>query len=200
MHFLDRQWQHIIVSALQLVCCLFECCINLPIQLAAHTYIVCICDWIWQKWLYADYFCFELLAKIYTQLTYMVFQIITPRKKYYPLPSSCHTSSHWSRSFGPLVPPLFGCNWEMLTWHECFYDNGSGSTSVIVLPLACSYNQTALQVVIDISKLFQEDSRIAVNCHWTVQRTRSFVCVSASHMIASVYIVYKNHCYTIIVL
>ena len=43
--------------------------------------------------------------------------------------------------------------------------------SVIVLQLACSHNQTALQVAIGTSVLSQKDSKIAVNHQQTVQHT-----------------------------
>ena len=109
------------------------------------------------------------------QLT-MVFQIITTMK-YYPLPSSWHWSdtnmslhlSKWSISFRPLILPLIVCSGEMLTWCQCYYGNDSSLTFVSVLRLACSHDQTALQLAIDATALFQEDGRIAVNRQQTVQ-------------------------------
>ena len=118
-------------------------------------------------------------AKICTQLTYHALSGDHSTKKYYPLLSSwcwsdAHTSPHLFRqsiSFGPLVLPLIVCNGEMLTWCQCYYGNNSGSTSVSVFQLVCSHNQTALQVALDSSTLFQEDSRITVNHQQTIQHT-----------------------------
>ena len=101
---------------------------------------VSICDRIWENRPYGDYCWFELWAKIYTRPTYHGFSDYHSTKKYYPLPSSwrwsdAHTSPHLFRrsvSFGPLVPPLIACNGEMFTWRQCYYGNGSGSTSVSV--------------------------------------------------------------------
>ena len=133
----------------------------------------------WENRPYGDYCHFNLWAKIYTQLTYHGFSNYDSTKKYYPLSSSwrwsdAHASLHLSRrsvSFGPLVPPLIACNGEMFTWRQCYYSNGSGLTSTSVLQLACSHNQTAVQMAIDARILSQEDSRIAVNRQQTVQHT-----------------------------
>ena len=160
-----------------------------------------ICDQIWENRHYGNC-CFELWAKIYTWLPYHGFSDYHTMKSYYPLPfswrwSDVHTSPHLSRwriSFCSLVPPLITFNGEMLTWRQCYYGYSSCSMSVSVLPLACSHNQTALQVAIDGSTLSQEDSRIIVNHQQTVQRTLwPSVGMSASRVIASVYVVYENH-------
>ena len=100
-------------------------------------------------------------------------------KKYNPLPSfwcwsDSHTSSQLSRrniSFHPLILSLIACNGEMLTWCLCYYGNDSGLTSISVLQLACSHDQTVLQVAIDASTLSQEDTRIAVIHQQAVQHT-----------------------------
>ena len=168
------------------------------------------CNRIWKNQPYGDYCRFELWAKIYTQLTYHVFSDYHSTKKI--LSFAFLLAPKWwlyepalaqaNVSFGPLVLPLIACNGETLTWLQCYmyYGSDSGSTSISVLQLACSHDQASLQVAVDTSILFQEDSRIAVNHQRTIQHTLwSLVGVSASRVTASVYIVYGNYCYTIIV-
>ena len=68
-----------------------------------------------------------------------------------------------------------------------------------VLQLACSHEQTALQVAIDASTLSQEDSRIAIICLQTVQHTLTIIgCVQKLCDWKSLHSIRKsllhNHC------
>ena len=90
-------------------------------------------------WPYRDYCWFELWAK-YT-LDWLTFAFLLALKWCLYELVLVQTKSF----FCPLILPLITCNGEMLTW--C-YGNNSGSMSVSVLQLACSHDQTALQVAL----------------------------------------------------